>query len=155
MATRAGERLFVDTNILIYLTNSESPWFQSAYEQIWKLWPEYNCCLSGQVLREYLVAATRNFDSKTRLSHEDPYLNFDLFQSSSGFLVLDENSLSRKIFNQLVRRFSPHGKEIHDTNIVATMLAHGIKRIWTHNIHDFKRYSSLIHIQPLETSQRS
>ncbi|MGH7067254.1 MAG: hypothetical protein ACREEU_05635 [Acetobacteraceae bacterium] len=36
------------------------------------------------------------------------------------------------------------GKQVHDTNIVATMLAHGIIRLLTFNLVDFRRFDRLI-----------
>jgi hypothetical protein len=41
------------------------------------------------------------------------------------------------------------GKQVHNANIVATMLAHGIPRLFTHNVADFNRFSTLIEILPL------
>ena len=38
------------------------------------------------------------------------------------------------------------GKQIHDANIVATMLAHGVKAILTHNRKDFIRFEEFITI---------
>ena len=35
------------------------------------------------------------------------------------------------------------GKQIHDANIVAVMQEHGIKRLLTHNLDDFKRYAKI------------
>lgn len=42
------------------------------------------------------------------------------------------------------------GKQIHDANIVATMLSYGVPRLLTHNVSDFTRYSGLIEVLPLE-----
>jgi hypothetical protein len=44
----------------------------------------------------------------------------------------------------LVQQFEVHGKQVHDCNIVATMLAHGVRHLATRNAADFKRYESLI-----------
>ena len=45
--------------------------------------------------------------------------------------------------------FEIAGKQVHDANIVATMLVHGITQVLTHNITDFARFSSLITVLPL------
>jgi predicted nucleic acid-binding protein len=37
----------------------------------------------------------------------------------------------------------------HDANIVATMQAHGIPKLLTHNIADFARFSSMTTLLPL------
>ena len=41
------------------------------------------------------------------------------------------------------------GKQVHDANIVATMQAHGIGKLLTHNTVDFARYQHLITVIPL------
>jgi hypothetical protein len=39
------------------------------------------------------------------------------------------------------------GKQVHDANIVAVMLAHGVHRLATRNAGDFERYSGLIEVE--------
>ena len=41
------------------------------------------------------------------------------------------------------------GKQIHDANIVATMLAHGVPNLLTHNVGDFARFAAYITVIPL------
>ncbi len=41
------------------------------------------------------------------------------------------------------------GRQIHDANIVATMLAHGIPRLLTNNPGDFQRFAAHITVIPL------
>ena len=40
----------------------------------------------------------------------------------------------------LCREFPVAGKQIHDANIAATMLAHGERRLLTFNTRDFRRF---------------
>ena len=49
----------------------------------------------------------------------------------------------------LLTQFPGGGKQIHDTNIVATMQTYGITQILTHNVKDFTRFSPLISVVPL------
>ena len=55
----------------------------------------------------------------------------------------------------LVRTIPVAGKQIHDANIVATALAHGIPAILTHNVTDFVRYSDLIDVISLKTFEET
>jgi hypothetical protein len=41
------------------------------------------------------------------------------------------------------------GKQIHDANVVATMLAHRIRILLTDNLGDFARWGHLIDVQKL------
>jgi hypothetical protein len=45
------------------------------------------------------------------------------------------------------------GKQVHDTNIVATMLTHGVNRLLTHNVADFVRFSQEITVIPMIRSE--
>lgn len=44
----------------------------------------------------------------------------------------------------LCRAMDIGGKQVHDANIVATMLAHGTRRLPTFNAADFRRYGDRI-----------
>lgn len=41
------------------------------------------------------------------------------------------------------------GKQVHDANIVATMLTYSIPKLLTHNVADFTRFAALISVIPL------
>ena len=45
-------------------------------------------------------------------------------------------------------RFAFGGRQVHDANIVATMLAHGEGRLLTFNDADFRRFAELTEIVP-------
>ena len=47
----------------------------------------------------------------------------------------------------LGRRYSFARRQVHDANLIATMLAHGEHRILTFNDADFRRFADLIEIQ--------
>jgi len=65
------------------------------------------------------------------------------------FTVADETDL---VTTQLLSLLAAHptgGKQVHDANIVATMLAFDIDALLTHNVEDFKRFSNVITVLPL------
>jgi predicted nucleic acid-binding protein len=45
---------------------------------------------------------------------------------------------------ELSRHYSFGGRQVHDANVVATMLAHGERRPLTFNEADFRRFAPLI-----------
>lgn len=51
---------------------------------------------------------------------------------------------------ELARTTTMGGKQIHDANIVATMLAHGINTLFTFNAVDFQRYAGHVNIMSLD-----
>jgi predicted nucleic acid-binding protein len=150
-----GKCLFIDTNILIYSSNELSPWQEAAEKALQKARDQsYNVCISQQVLREYLAGATRIKSLGETITLKMILENLAHYQKH--FTVLNE---TRDIFSQLidlVQEIPVAGKQIHDANIVATMLVYGIEHLLTHNIDDFKRFSKKIHLLPLEewTSSR-
>ena len=50
----------------------------------------------------------------------------------------------------LCREVPVAGKQIHDANIAATMLAHGERRLLTLNVKNFRRYGERIVLVDLE-----
>ena len=60
--------------------------------------------------------------------------------------ILEDGPLVWAGLDQLARSHSFAGKQVHDANIVATMLAHGQTRILTFNARDFRRFEPLIEI---------
>lgn len=141
--------LFVDTNVLIYANINEAPEHEAAFNAIAQareagrtLW------ISRQVLREYLVTLTRP----------------QTFQSVPRALVLEQVQLFIKQFTiaddtdevthqllQLMVDTPIGGKKIHDANIVATMLAHKIPSLLTHNRKDFERFEDRITLEPIKS----
>jgi len=53
----------------------------------------------------------------------------------------------------LIKEIPVGGKQIHDANIVATMIAYGIDTLLTANVDDMKRFASKIKIIPLPQNQ--
>lgn len=46
-------------------------------------------------------------------------------------------------------RFGVKGRQVHDANIVATMLANAIRRLVTFNLAASRRFEPLIALEPL------
>jgi len=98
--------------------------------------------ISRQVIREYLATlvrprmgiplvelahAVRSFELRYQVADEGPLVTTQL-------LTFIEQGMSR---------------QVHDSNIVATMLTYGISRIVTNNPDDFAPFAALITIIPL------
>ena len=58
------------------------------------------------------------------------------------FTVLEDlETTSDKLFT-IAELYKVRGKQIHDANIVTTILENNIKDLFTHNVKDFERYNS-------------
>jgi predicted nucleic acid-binding protein len=56
------------------------------------------------------------------------------------------------IWEQLVVRYQVKGKQVHDTRLVAAMIAHQITHLLTFNTDDFKRFTEITVIDPRDIS---
>ncbi|MCI5150221.1 MAG: PIN domain-containing protein [Candidatus Electrothrix sp. MAN1_4] len=146
--TNDRRSVFVDTNILIYASNSESPFHQFARDAIERLEKESaELFISRQVLREYLATMTRPDMLTEELSREsviEAVRNFE-----EDFTVFNDTSGVTEQLLELAETVSVSGKQIHDANIVATMLVNDVHELLTHNVSDFKRFSAYIEVVPL------
>jgi predicted nucleic acid-binding protein len=74
--------LFVDTNILIFATNSVSPWHQAAVDALQGARGRgVELVVSPQILREYLAAATRPGSAGETLPLDAILANVRTFQA--------------------------------------------------------------------------
>jgi predicted nucleic acid-binding protein len=143
---------FVDTNVLVYATSSGAPLHQRASEELRRrhesgqeLW------VSRQVLREYLAALSRpQTFAKPRPARE---LVSDIRYFLSHFRLAEEGPAVTEELLELIEEVEIGGKQIHDANLVATMLVHGIPALLTHNTGDFARFSEVIRVIPLERGE--
>ena len=136
--TRVDEVLFLDTNILLAATD-ESRHHHLLASRLLSASGSLGCrcALSGQIIREYLVVATRSVEANgLGLDAADALANVE--QLSSRLEFCDETESVSTRLRSLVRSYNWTGKRVHDANVVATMKAHGITRLVTENPADFQ-----------------
>ncbi len=138
MEPAAGDRLFVDTNILLTATDRGRSLHAEAREVLSTAGPKgLHMVVSGQVVREYLVVATRPLDANgLGMKPADAVKNADAFLQR--MIVLDETERVSERLCKLTRAHGLCGKRIHDANIAATMLVHGVDFLLTANPEDFR-----------------
>jgi len=150
MAMMDADALFVDTNVLVYANVLETPLheqalatIQTAHQARRSLW------ISRQVIREYLVTMTRpqafeNLPQAKVLEQVD--------QFTERFQVADDTAAVTGQLVKLLGNFKVGGKQVHDANIVATLLAHDIPCLLTHNTKDFERFGKIIAIERIDNA---
>ena len=143
MATMDVDACVVDTNVLVYSTVSGNPWHQQARQWLASLQNGGLClCVTTQVLREYLVVLTRGAVFEKSFTVDQVLDQVEALLSS--LTVLDEPLAAADLLRALVQRHQVHGKNIHDVNIVAVMLTHGVHRLATYNQADFQRFDEIV-----------
>jgi predicted nucleic acid-binding protein len=96
---------------------------------------------SPQVLREYLVVATRPSDRNGQgLSVPQALANVAAFRQVVD-LVFESEETWDKLQELLTVPDPPSGKQIHDANIAATALANGLNTVATFNVQDFATFA--------------
>ena len=141
--TMVGDTLFVDTNVLLIATDESRSLHQEAMQLLAGSVTQYlSLATSGQVLREYLVVATRPVDvNGLGLSTEVAVANVNEFLD--GFNMCDETVEVSSRLRQLALTHNLSGKRLHDANIVATMEVHGIRALVTENAGDFAPFEDV------------
>ena len=144
-----GVKAFVDTNILlrallteINLHTEADALLKQMLRQDAELW------ISGQVIREFIVQATHPKTLKVPLRMDE--VIDEINRIKPLFSVADETAAVREKLLELLRDHPTAGKQVHDANIVATMLVYGIDTLLTLNIDDLKRFSDKINLVSVE-----
>jgi len=91
------------------------------------------------VLREYLVVATRSATvNGLGLSLPDALGNVQAIRERTTLLAEDPAVAGRLL--ALLADTGCAGLQVHDANLVATMLVHGVGAVVTMNLADFARF---------------
>jgi predicted nucleic acid-binding protein len=135
---------FVDTNILVYSTAGGAPFQERARTALARLIADEPLFISRQILREYLAVMTRQQVWGKALSLAEAIA--DTLAFAQRFAVLEDGPAVWQQLTELGRRYSFGGRQVHDANIVATMLAYGERRLLTFNDPDFQRFNDVIEI---------
>jgi predicted nucleic acid-binding protein len=141
-------KVFVDTNVLLRSTIAQFPQHEQAkwlvdqqIEADAELW------ISRQVIREYIAQATRPQSFMHRMTIEQ--VESQLAKIRLLFSVADETEYVTSQLLQLLKAHATGGKQVHDANIVATMLVNGIDTLLTTNVNDMKRFAGKINLVAL------
>ena len=146
----AGKRIFIDSNVLVYANNTLSPFCKVARNQLQNAFANHESVwASRQVFREFAVIVSRE------MLAANGKVDFKLLEATiqrfeQDFQVAEDGQAIFQRLLSLLEETNTSGKQVHDANIVATMLIHGLDTILTNNVSDFNRFSHLITILPLD-----
>jgi predicted nucleic acid-binding protein len=143
MTIRAGERLFCDTNVLLSAVDRRRLLHPAALRIVNDLPNQgVELCVSGQVLRECLVVSTRPVERNgLGLTLAAAVRNNETFAERTT--ILEETRGVARRLPGIVEAAECSGKRIHDANIAATMLEHGVTLVVTANPHDLMRFEGV------------
>ena len=137
--------MFIDTNILVSARILEAPDHDRARAHLERAFQELEPLrISRQVMREYLSVVTRPQTWSIAIARDDALA--DVERLTNSFEILEDGPGVTQSLLALCREVAVGGRQIHDANIVATMLAHGERRLLTFNYADFRRYGDRIEL---------
>jgi len=110
----------------------------TSYAEVW---------VSRQVFREFAAVVSREMQATGNFDFDK--LEQTILRFEQDLLVAEDSQFVTHRWLQLLRETNSTGKQIHDTNITATMLVYKINALLTHNVSDFHRFSHLITVVPL------
>ncbi len=143
MEITVGEILFLDTNVLLTATDESRQHHRFAKHLIASHHRSgFHLGISGQIIREYLVVATRAQDvNGLGLEPTDALKNVEVLRQRLVFF--DETEAASNELMQVISKYLLIGKRIHDANVVATMPAHGLSKLITGNRRDFSSFQGV------------
>ena len=137
--------MFIDTNVFVYARFDGAPQTELARKTLHDLLNDpISPAISRQVVREYLAATTRHQTWATPLSMREALK--DVVWLTSLFTVLEDGPATMNELEHLCREVKLSGRQVHDANIVATMMAHGERQLLTFNSKDFRRYGDRLEL---------
>lgn len=145
-ANEANGALFIDTNILVYANVATAPLhgqalnaIKAAHQGGRPLW------VSRQVLREFVATRTRPqaFAKPSPIQVVIERVRY----LEQHFQVADDTAAVTRQLLELMGNYPIGGKQVHDANIVATMLVYDIPCLLTHNARDFERFGDIVTVE--------
>jgi len=138
----------VDTNILLRLVQKNSPMHSDTQRAVFRLKKKgESLYIIPQNIIEFWAVCTRPINSNS--------LGLSIAEAVQAANNLKKIFILQvdtpKIFDEwesLIVQHQVIGKQVHDTRLVAAMVAHKITHLLTFNIDDFKRFSEIIVVDP-------
>ena len=145
--------MFVDTSVLVHARIREAPRHDEARVALGRAMQGSDMPgseplrISRQVMREYLAVITWPQTWPVAVSRVEAL--HDMLRLAPIFQILEDGPAVTDQLAALSRVVTFRGSQVHDANIVATMLAYGERRLLTFNREDFLRYGDRIELVEL------
>lgn len=133
----------IDANLLLYASDQESPFHDRALtlldeiaigpEIVYVFWP---------IAMAYLRIATHPAIFARPLSQADARANLDSLLALPHVQAVGEDDRFWDRFREVADDVRPTGNLVPDAHIVALMLSHGIRTIWTRD-RDYRSFSGI------------
>lgn len=140
--------ILVDTNILVRAAEAGHAMHRLAVDSVGEVRRRGEIlCLVPQTIYEFWVVCSRP-SAQNGLGMSSTETHAELSRFKPLFTLLEDTPAILPQWEQLVVQHQIQGKSAHDAHLVAAMMVHGLSRILTFNVGDFKRYQTLTVLEP-------
>lgn len=143
-------KVFVDTHVLLFATQSDSPLFETARNKLREFAENSELYTNGQVLRAYTHTFVREAVHNGMPVQDAIHAalkNINLFRSHMRLLEDNENAFNA--WEYLLPSLTDTS-EIMDAARVAAMKSAGVECLLTYKTDAYNRFDNLITVCPLE-----
>jgi len=145
------ELALLDTNVLVYATFKDDPFYSKAKElQVKVISGATRACLTPQILTEYYSAVTNPRRVTNPISPKEAREVIEAYLKAASIFKIYVKETTVKKMVELAEQHKVKGQDIFDVMLVATMLDNEIKRIYTANEEDFKKFEGIEVINPFK-----
>jgi predicted nucleic acid-binding protein len=141
-------RVLVDTNLLLYLTDDQSEFYQPTRLAIEMLTGDgVGPCMTMQNVLEFWAVCMRpRVSGGFEFGHDKAEARLEDLENT--FSVLPESAEMYDLWRRILREHEVRGRQVYDARLVAAMHAHGVQTILAKNTKDFRRYASIAAVDP-------
>ena len=137
-----GDRVLLDANLLLRMTNVADPQHATAVRAVSRLETGGAVCVTAtQSLCEFWVVATRPTGAANGLGLSTAAAIHQLAEFEAKFPRLPDTDAVFPRWRRLVTARGVSGKPAHDARLAAAALAAGVGAVMTFNGKDFRRFA--------------
>jgi predicted nucleic acid-binding protein len=132
--------VLVDTNVLLRRTQPLHEHFSLAVESVARLLERGDdVCFTPQIVAEFWSVATRPL-ANNGLGFTLAQVSAEVAKFEAVLTLLPDSPMAYPAWRRLVAANDVKGVQVHDARLVASMSAHGVRRVLTFNAADFARF---------------
>lgn len=150
--TRADPLFLVDTNILVYAANQDSP-FHVDCRRLLAGWRDRSDAwfLTWGIIYEFLRVVTHPRVLQKPIRIEDAWAFVEGLLASPGLILIGETARHAELVQAVMDETGGiSGNLVHDAHLAVLMREHGVRRIYTRDT-SFHRFRHLEVVDPLSS----
>ena len=149
MTIYSKEISLIDTNVLVYAADKTSKLHLGAKNiRDLGISGKKNLCICPQILEEFFAIVTDPKRVKNPRNPKEVIKEIEKYIKSRNIIKIYPKEDVMIHIISLLKKYDIKKQEIFDTQLVATMLSNGVRRIYTFNKEDFKKYKEIKVITP-------